>query len=128
MERCQRKNLAPGRLGDQVYQAVAGGQITEEEALILVRSFLSAGVDTTVDAVGNALWSFATNPAEWAKVKDNPGIVKQAFEEVLRYELPFQTFFRTTTRDVDIEWHHHPGQREGHAQRRLGQSRSAQVG
>lgn len=102
MERCQRKNLAPGKLGDQVYQAVPGGQITEEEATILVRSFLSAGVDTTVDAVGNALWSFATNPAEWAKVKDNPGIVKQGFEEVLRYESPFQTFFRTTTRDVDM--------------------------
>jgi cytochrome P450 len=103
MERCQRKNLEPGKLGDQVYQGVASGQITEEEAPILVRSFLSAGVDTTIDAVGNALWSFATNPAEWQKVKDNPGIVKPAFEEVLRYESPFQTFFRTTTRDVDFD-------------------------
>ena len=102
MERCRRENLAPGKLGDQVYQAVAGGNISEDEALILVRSFLSAGVDTTVDAVGNALWSFATNPGEWAKVKANPAIVKTAFEEVLRYESPFQTFFRTTTRDVEI--------------------------
>jgi 4-methoxybenzoate monooxygenase (O-demethylating) len=102
MERCQRKNLVPGKLGDQVYQAVPTGQILEEEAPILVRSFLSAGVDTTVDAVGNALWSFATNPAEWAEVKANPGIVKQSFEEVLRYESPFQTFFRTTTRDVEF--------------------------
>lgn len=102
MERCQHKNLKPGKLGDQVYQAVAGGQITAEEAPILVRSFLSAGVDTTIYAVGNALWSFATNPAEWSKVKDNPALVKQAFEEVLRYESPFQTFFRTTTRDVEV--------------------------
>ncbi len=102
MERCLHKNLKPGKLGDQVYQAVAGGQITEEEAPILVRSFLSAGVDTTIYAVGNALWSFATNPAEWAKVKANPALVKQAFEEVLRYESPFQTFFRTTTREVEL--------------------------
>ena len=51
----------------------------------------------------NALWSFATNPAEWAEVKANPGIVKQSFEEVLRYESPFQTFFRTTTRDVEFD-------------------------
>jgi hypothetical protein len=35
-------------------------------------------------------------------VKANPGLVKQAFEEVLRYESPFQTFFRTTTRDVEV--------------------------
>ncbi len=102
MERCRRENLEPGKLGDQVYQAVAGGQITAEEAPILVRSFLSAGVDTTIDAVGNALWCFATYPGEWAKVKANPGIVKQAFEEVLRFESPFQSFFRTTTRDVEI--------------------------
>lgn len=102
MEQCRRENLQPGKLGDQVYQAVPSGEITEEEALILVRSFLSAGVDTTIDAVGNALWSFATNPAEWAKVKANPSLVKQAFEEVLRYESPFQSFFRTTTRDVEI--------------------------
>ena len=102
MEQCEHKNLRPGGLGDQVYQAVPSGAITADEALILVRSFLSAGVDTTVHAVGNALWSFATNPAEWAKMKANPGIVRTAFEEVLRYESPFQTFFRTTTRDVEI--------------------------
>ena len=62
MEQCRRENLTPGLLGDQVYQAVGSGQISEDEALILVRSFLSAGVDTTVDAVGNALWAFATHP------------------------------------------------------------------
>ncbi len=102
MEQCRRENLRPGGLGDQVYQAVPGGQITEDEALILVRSFLSAGVDTTVDAVGNALWSLAMHPAEWSKLKENPGLAKKAFEEVLRYESPFQTFFRTTTREVEI--------------------------
>lgn len=102
MEQCRHENLRPGGLGDQVYQAVPGGQITADEALILVRSFLSAGVDTTVDAVGNALWSFATNPAEWAKVKANPASVKTAFEEVLRFESPFHTFFRTANRDVEI--------------------------
>lgn len=102
MERCRRENLEPGKLGDQVYQGIATGQISEDEAPILVRSFLSAGVDTTVDAVGNALWCFATHPVEWAKVKATPTIAKTAFEEVLRYESPFQTFFRTTTRDVEI--------------------------
>ncbi len=102
MERCRHENLKPGKLGDQVYQAVAGGQITAEEAPILVRSFLSAGVDTTVYAAGNALWCFATHPAQWAKVKANPALAKPAFEEVLRYETPFQTFFRTTARDVEL--------------------------
>jgi cytochrome P450 len=102
MDQCRRENLKPGLLGDQVYQAVPGGNITEDEALILVRSFLSAGVDTTVHAVGNVLWSFATNPTEWTKVKADPSIAPRAFAEVLRYESPFQTFFRTTTREVEL--------------------------
>ena len=102
MRQCRRENLVPGRLGDQVYQAVASGRISEEEAPILVRSFLSAGVDTTVDAVGNALWVLATHRDQWSRIKANPALVKPAFEEVLRYESPFQTFFRTTTRDVEV--------------------------
>ncbi len=103
LEQCRRENLEPGKLGDQVYQGVASGNYDEGEALILVRSFLSAGVDTTVDAVGNALWCFATHPEQWAKFKSNPAPqARTAFEEVLRYDGPFQTFFRTTTRDVEI--------------------------
>lgn len=102
LDQCRHENLRPGGLGDQVYQAVPSGMISADEAMILVRSFLSAGVDTTIDGIGNALWSYATNPAEWAKVKENPGLVKQGFEEVLRYESPFQSFFRTTNEDVEL--------------------------
>ena len=102
MQQCQRENLQPGKLGDQVYQLVETGEVTAEEAPILVRSFLSAGVDTTLDAVGNALFCFAKHPHEWAKIKANSAKAKSAFEEILRYEPPFQTFFRTTTRDVEI--------------------------
>jgi cytochrome P450 len=102
MEQCKRENLKPGALGDQVYQAVATGEITEDEALILVRSFLSAGVDTTVDAIGNALWCLATHPDQAAKLRANPTLARNVLEEVLRFDSPFQTFFRTTTKEVEI--------------------------
>lgn len=102
MEQCQRKNLKPGALGDQVYQAVPSGEITEDEALILVRSFLSAGVDTTVDAVGNVLWCLASYPDQAAKLRANPKLARNAFEEMLRFDSPFQTYFRTTTKEVEI--------------------------
>ncbi len=97
-----RENLKPGKLGQQVYDAVDAGQIALEEAPILVRSFLSAGVDTTVNAIGNALWCFALHPGEWQKLHANPALARSAFEEVLRYESPFQSYFRTTTRDTTL--------------------------
>jgi len=102
MSKCSRAALAPEGLGMQIFQAVDSGELDEAEAGMLVRSFLSAGIDTTVYGLGNALWCFATNPEQWTVLRDNPQLIRGAFEEVLRFEAPVQTFFRTTTRDVDV--------------------------
>lgn len=99
---CRRENLAPGGLGQDVWAAADRGQITEEQAPLLVRSLLSAGVDTTVYGLGNALIALASHPQEWAKVHKKPALAKMAFEEAIRFESPVQTFFRTTTREVDL--------------------------
>jgi len=102
MSKCSRAALAPGGLGMQIFEAVDSGELTEPEAGMLVRSFLSAGVDTTVYGLGNALHCFAGHPDQWTIVRENPNLIRGAFEEVLRFEAPVQTFFRTTTRNVDV--------------------------
>jgi cytochrome P450 len=102
MSKCSRATLAPDGLGMQIFQAVDSGELTEPEAGMLVRSFLSAGIDTTVYGLGNALHCFARYPAQWSIVRENPNLIRGAFEEVLRFEAPVQTFFRTTTKDVEV--------------------------
>jgi len=102
MQRCSRAALRPGSLGAEVYKHADSGDVTEAEAALLVRSFLSAGIDTTVCALGNALLCFAENPAEWQKLRQDPSKVRQAFEEVMRFETPFQCYFRTTTRATEF--------------------------
>ena len=102
MAQCRRENLRPGGLGLEVYEAADAGQVTLEEAPILVRSFLSAGVDTTVNGIGNTLWCFATHPDQWRKLHANPTIARAAFEEVARFESPFQSYFRTATRETSL--------------------------
>ena len=52
MERCQRDALAPGGIGAAIYAQADTGVIEEWEATLLVRSLLSAGVDTTIDSIG----------------------------------------------------------------------------
>jgi len=69
---------------------------------MFVRSFLSAGIDTTVYGLGNALHCFVRHPEQWAILRENPALIRGAFEEVLRFEAPVQTFFRTTTKAVDV--------------------------
>ena len=102
MSKCSRAALAPGGLGMQIFEAVDAGELTEDEAGMLVRSFLSAGIDTTVYGLGNALYLLARYPEQWRMLRENPNLIRGAFEEVLRFEAPVQTFFRTTTRAVDV--------------------------
>ncbi|MEI7783407.1 MAG: cytochrome P450 [Betaproteobacteria bacterium] len=102
MAHCQRANLRPGALGDLIYQAADAGEIGQDEAPLLVRSFLSAGVDTTVNGIGNALWCLARHPEAYAKLHADPTLARAAFEESLRYESAVQTFFRTTSRPVEL--------------------------
>ena len=99
---CRRERLSEDGLGALIYGAADQGEITEEEAGMLVRSFLSAGVDTTVTGIGNALWCFARNPEQWDRLKAEPKLARPAFEEVLRYTSPVHTFARTAGHDTEI--------------------------
>jgi cytochrome P450 len=102
MSKCSRAALKPGGLGMQIFDAVDSGELSEDEAGMLVRSFLSAGIDTTVYGLGNALYCLARYPEQWQALRENPALIRAAFEEVLRFEAPVQSFFRTTTKAVEV--------------------------
>jgi hypothetical protein len=99
---CTRDALAPGGLGARIYDSADDGPITEEEAGLLVRSLLTAGVDTTVVGLGCALDSLARDPEQWRLLRADPSLAGAAFEETLRHASPVQTFFRTTTRPAEV--------------------------
>jgi cytochrome P450 len=101
-EQCQRDNLAPGGIGACVHAHVDQGKITEAEAPLLVRSLLSAGLDTTVNGIGAAVYCMARFPEQWQLLRSDPTLARNAFEEAVRFESPVQTFFRTTTREVEL--------------------------
>ncbi|ACF00600.1 cytochrome P450 [Rhodopseudomonas palustris] len=101
-EQCQRPNLAPGGFGACIHAFSDTGEITPEEAPLLVRSLLSAGLDTTVNGIAAAVYCLARFPDEFARLRADPSLARNAFEEAVRFESPVQTFFRTTTRDVEL--------------------------
>ncbi len=94
---CRRENLVPGGFGAEIHAAADAGELTAEEAPMVVRSLLTAGVDTTVGGIGAALHCLARNPGQWALLRADPGLARPAFEEALRYETPVQTFSRTVS-------------------------------
>lgn len=102
MGRCQRAALTSDGLGAIIYQAVDEGEVSEEQGAMLVRSFLSAGIDTTVRTIGTGLYWFAREPQQWQLLRARPELVRPAIEEILRIESPFQTVFRTTAAPTEI--------------------------
>lgn len=101
-ESCRREHLQPGGWGAKVYEAADRGECSHDEAERLVRSFLTAGVDTTVNGIATAIHAFAQAPGEWQRLRNQPGLAKKAVEESLRWGGTVQTFFRTTSRAVDV--------------------------
>jgi len=102
MAHCQRDKLKPNGFGDQIYQAADAGEIDPQHAPMLVRSFLSAGVDTTINGIGNALYSLAHHPDQYAMLHADASLARPAFEEALRWESTVQTFFRTAAGHCEI--------------------------
>jgi cytochrome P450 len=102
LARCARDALAPVGLGAAIYAAADSGEITEGEATLLVRSLLSAGVDTTIDSIGLALRCLIDHPDQWQLLKEDPSLARAAFEEATRYDSSSQSLFRTTSREVEF--------------------------
>lgn len=101
-EQCSRSSLSPDGLGAQIYAAVDAGEVSEEEAALLVRSFLSAGVDATVNAIALGVLAFIESPDQWEHLRADPSLARNAFDEIVRRESPLMGFFRTTTRATGI--------------------------
>ena len=109
---CQRDALVPGGFGARIWAAADRGDITAGQAPLIVRSLLSAGVDTTVHGISALLYHLAANPAQWRKLREQPGLARVAFDEAVRLESPVQTFFRTATTDIRIGEHMVPDGRK----------------
>ena len=102
-EACKRENLLPGSLGMAMYEAADRGEITADEAYLLVGILLSAAADTTVLTMANAIRAFSEFPDQYELVRSNPELLKAAFEESLRWDSPSRMAGRIAMRDVEIE-------------------------
>ena len=63
---------------------------------------LNAGHETTTNLIGNGLWLLMSNPSELLRLRDEPGLVNSAIEEMLRYEGPIQLNNRRLTTAVTM--------------------------
>ena len=100
---CSRENLDPDGLGMQMFVAADRGEITHDEAKLLVGILLSAAADTTIITLANAIRAFSIYPDQYQLLRSNPSLARAAFEESLRWDSPSRMAGRIAMRDVEIE-------------------------
>src|SRR5262245_63864464 len=65
-----------------------GDQLTDGEIVSMCELLLAAGNVTTTDLIGNGLWVLLRHPVQAQKLRDDPALVANAVEEILRFESP----------------------------------------
>ena len=87
----------------EMFLAADRGEVTEDEAGLLVGIMLSAAADTTVITMANAIRAFSEFPDQYRLLRSDPGLIRAAFEESLRWDSPSRMAGRIATRDVEID-------------------------
>ena len=82
---------------------VDGHSLSEREILTFSHLLLNAGHITTVNLIGNSIFSLLENPQELKRLQENKNsLIKPAIEETLRYRSPVQLVIRIANDDVTL--------------------------
>ncbi|MEY2398809.1 MAG: hypothetical protein QOJ00_1983, partial [Actinomycetota bacterium] len=86
--------LPPESYGARIMAAAERGEVEVSRCPMLFIDYLAPSLDTTISAIGNAIWLFATHPEQWQLLRREPARIKAAFNEALRLETPIHCFTR----------------------------------
>jgi cytochrome P450 len=97
-----RRRRAPGPdlLSAMISASEDGSSLTEVELHDMALLLVFAGQDSTSRQLGRAITAFAEHPDQWTSLRDDPGLVNRAVEEVLRWTPQTRIIPRYATEDV----------------------------
>jgi cytochrome P450 len=92
---------------DDLASAIANGRIDGEplsdvDTASYYVIVASAGHDTTKDAISGGLRALIDNPGELDRLRNDPGLMGTAVEEMIRWSTPVKEFMRTATADTTV--------------------------
>jgi cytochrome P450 len=79
-----------------------GSRLSNEELTANIILLFGAGHETTVNLIGNGLLALHRNPGELRRLQDDPSLVSNAVEELLRYDSSVQVTGRVALEDVAV--------------------------
>src|SRR5262249_8408041 len=97
---------APDVIGALIAAEEDGARLSEAELIATCIFVLFAGHETTTNLIGNGLWLLLRRPAELARLKAEPSLVRSFVEEALRFEPPSGAAVRIAAQDIDLRGQH----------------------
>ncbi len=83
-------------------EAAAGNRISTVEACDMLMVLMVAGIETTTNLIGNGMLALLRHPGQMRLLREEPGRIRDAIDEMLRYDSPVQTDFRVAKSEVAI--------------------------
>lgn len=78
------------------------GLLTHDELIATVMQILHAGHGSTIDAMGSGLHALLVHPDQMARLRDDPGLMPTAVQEMFRFAPPLIFFHRYAAEDLSI--------------------------
>ena len=98
----RKRTFLPCSMADELLLAADQGELSHAECPALMVDYLAPSIDTTMSAISNALYLFASHPEQWQLLKDQPQLMANAVNEVIRLEPPLRAFARRASRQTEI--------------------------
>ena len=79
-----------------------GRRLDEDEVIGTCILLLVAGHETTVNLIGNGTLALMRHPDQWGALVRDPGLARNATEELLRYDSPVQMTTRVAFEPIEL--------------------------
>jgi cytochrome P450 len=96
------RTVLDGSMVDELLAAVDAGTVSREQCTALLIDYIAPSLDTTIGAISNAVYLLGAHPEQWELLKNDPSLIPNALNEILRYESPLRAFARLARRDTHI--------------------------
>src|SRR5713226_6955949 len=83
-----------------------GEILSEPELVVMCTLLLIAGHETTVNLIGNGMLALIQHPEQFAQLRESPGLIGTAVEELLRFDSPVQLTGRIAAEPLEIGGQH----------------------
>ncbi|MBF6220066.1 cytochrome P450 [Nocardia abscessus] len=101
----KKQNPTPDLLSALVAAGADSDQLTEPEVIGMALLTLVAGMETSINLIGNGMLALLRNPGQLALLRDNPELIAPALDEMLRYDAPTQFTIRVALADTTVGEH-----------------------